>query len=121
MMIKYGLMNIVDVEFCLFLDESKEKVEDYYAETLSKHNTPYKVVAIYIDEEPPTTVVKDDLSDRQVMFLADDGGDPKLFDHMAQAVERIDKEGDLYQHIGRMECVFKPIVGCTVQPSEEEE
>ena len=120
-MIKYGLMNIVDEDFCFFFSHSKEEVEANYVDTLSEHSTTFKVVAIYIDEEPPTTVVKDDLSDRQVMFLADDGGDPKLFDHMAQAVERIDREGDLYQHIGRMECVFKPIVGCTVQPSEEEE
>ncbi len=108
-MIKYGLMNTVDEDFGSLFSHSKEAIEAHYVGVLNSHYTPYKVVAIYIDEEPPTTVVKDDLSNRQVMFLADDGGDPKLFDHMAQAVERIDREGDLYQHIGRMECVFKPI------------
>lgn len=108
-MIKYGLFDLTSHLFGMFIADTKEEVEDHYKDDTNARPGKYKVVAIYIDEEPPTPVVKDDLNDRQFMFLSDDGGDPKLFDHMAAAKERIAKEGNLYQHIGRMECVFKPI------------
>lgn len=108
-MMKYGLMRIDNGHMCLRTYTSEAELEEHYAQEYGYSPVEYKSVKVYIDAEPPTPVVKDVMSDRQVMFLADDGGDPKLFDHMVEAQSCIDREGDLYQHIGRMECVFKPI------------
>lgn len=108
-MVKYGLMFVEEETMCCDTFMSEDDLKEHYKYSLTNYPGRYKIIKLLVDEEPPTPVVKDALSDRPVMFIPHGlERKPEFFDHIETAKQGIGKEGDLYQHIGRMECVFKP-------------